>query len=161
MNKTTEYFIADLHLGHTNMALHRGFNSVEEHDNFIIAQWNSVVGKRDVVYLLGDVTMEKKSNYHLLSKLNGVINVVLGNHDFRNHVPFLLKHVNSVCGCLKFKGYLVTHIPVHPMEFDYRVKGNIHGHLHELNVQLNGEKDERYICVSAEQLNYLPTKLSL
>mgnify|MGYP002477993094 CR=1 FL=1 len=54
-------FIADLHLGHTNMAIKRGFLTVEEHDEYIITQWNSVVNKRDVTYILGDITMEKKS----------------------------------------------------------------------------------------------------
>lgn len=40
-----KFVISDLHLGHTNMALHRGFTSVEEHDDYIISKWNSVVNK--------------------------------------------------------------------------------------------------------------------
>ncbi len=36
-------FIADLHLGHQNMATRRGFSTVEEHDEHVIAKWNSVV----------------------------------------------------------------------------------------------------------------------
>jgi len=42
---STVRFIADLHLGHINMAKHRGFSSVEEHDEHIVKSWNSVVEK--------------------------------------------------------------------------------------------------------------------
>jgi calcineurin-like phosphoesterase family protein len=86
-------FIADLHLSHQNMATRRGFSSIEEHDEHIIAQWNSVVSKRDVTYILGDVTMEKSSPYPLLDRLNGLKHVVLGNHDRRQDVP----HLTSTC----------------------------------------------------------------
>ena len=44
------FFIADLHLGHTNMALKRGFATVEEHDEHIIEKWNSVVHKQYIKY---------------------------------------------------------------------------------------------------------------
>jgi calcineurin-like phosphoesterase family protein len=53
------------------MAKRRGFSSIEEHDEHIIAKWNSVVNKRDVTYILGDMTMEKSSPYPLLDRLNG------------------------------------------------------------------------------------------
>lgn len=152
-------FIADLHLSHLNMALKRGFKSVEEHDNHIIEQWNKVVNKRDLTYILGDVTMEKSTNYHLLDKLNGKKIVVLGNHDMKNHVPKLLKYVINVAGIIKYsrKGYpkmFLTHCPIHPMELDYRVGYNIHGHIHE-----NKINDDRYICVSCEQVSYTPKLL--
>jgi hypothetical protein len=32
---------------------------------------------RRIIYLLGDVTMEKQTNYEILSRLEGLINVVL------------------------------------------------------------------------------------
>ena len=73
----TVRFIADLHLGHENMAKKRGFSSAEEHDEYVVEMWNSVVGKRDVTYILGDVTMEKKTSYALLERLNGIKHVVL------------------------------------------------------------------------------------
>jgi calcineurin-like phosphoesterase family protein len=56
-------FIADLHLSHENMAKRRGFSTIEEHDEHIIEKWNSVVHKRDITYILGDITMEKSSPY--------------------------------------------------------------------------------------------------
>ena len=74
------YFFSDTHFGHNNVAKWRGFNSSEEHDALIIENWNKIITKKDVVYVLGDITMEK-GNYEVLKELKGVINVVLGNHD--------------------------------------------------------------------------------
>ena len=152
-------FIADLHLGHTNMALHRGFSSVEEHDEHIIAKWNSVVTKRDVTYILGDVTMEKSAPYPLLDRLNGVKHIVLGNHDRRQDAKRLLQYAESIAGMIQYKGVMLTHCPIHPMELDYRFNKNIHGHIHEKVVLLNGSPDPRYICVSCEQVDYTPKTL--
>jgi calcineurin-like phosphoesterase family protein len=145
------------------MATRRGFSSVEEHDEHIIAKWNDVVSKRDVTYILGDVTMEKKSPYALLDKLNGRKHVVMGNHDRRQDVEALLKHVDSVDGMVQYKGIILTHCPIHPMELDYRFPKNIHGHIHDKQVMLGGLPieipDERYICVSCERVDYTPRTL--
>jgi len=141
------------------MALRRGFESVEAHDEHVIAQWNSVVDKRDVTYILGDVTMEKKAPYALLDRLNGIKHVVLGNHDRRQDVPHLLQHVESVMGMKEYKGIMLTHCPIHPMELDYRFPSNIHGHIHDNVVMLNGCPDSRYICVSCERVDYVPRTL--
>ena len=161
-------FIADLHLGHVNMAVKRGFASVEEHDAHIITQWNSVVAKRDVTYILGDVTMEKKAPYALLDRLNGRKHVVMGNHDRRQDVAALLEHVDSVAGMVQYKGLILTHCPIHPMELDYRFPKNIHGHIHDNQVMIeqfeygyktNTIPDQRFICVSCERVDYVPRTL--
>lgn len=160
-------FIADLHLGHTNMAIKRGFDNAYQHDEYIIKQWNSVVHKKDTTFILGDVTMETKHNYDLLDRLNGKKTVILGNHDMPNHVPELLKHVTKVSGMMKKKfkqervTAFLTHCPIHTREMDYRVGINIHGHIHEYVVLLpNSKPDKRYICVSCEQIDYTPKLLS-
>jgi calcineurin-like phosphoesterase family protein len=161
-------FIADLHLGHKVVAEHRGFDSVEAHDEHIISQWNSVVNKRDTTYILGDVTMEKADSYALLDRLNGVKRVVLGNHDLPKHVPALLQYVQSVSGMEKYKGIFLTHCPIHPMELEHRVSRNIHGHIHgkvvmldvyEYGHKVNAIPDQRYHCVSCEQVDFVPRTL--
>jgi hypothetical protein len=163
---STVRFIADLHFGHENMARHRGFESAAEQDEYIVAQWNKTVHKRDVTYILGDVTMEK-ANYDILDRLNGRKHVVLGNHDRMAHVVKLMQHVDSVAGMVQYKGLFLTHCPIHPMEMDYRVKYNIHGHIHEKVVmkardnwgEIEMVVDERYICVSCERVSYTPKSL--
>jgi calcineurin-like phosphoesterase family protein len=150
------------------MAVNRGFASVEEHDAHIITQWNSVVAKRDVTYILGDVTMEKKAPYALLDRLNGRKHVVMGNHDRRQDVAALLEHVDSVAGMVQYKGLILTHCPIHPMELDYRFPKNIHGHIHDNQVMIeqfeygyktNTIPDQRFICVSCERVDYVPRTL--
>ena len=156
-------FIADLHLSHANMATRRGFSTIEEHDEHIIAKWNSVVNKRDVTYILGDVTMEKSSPYPLLDRLNGIKHIVLGNHDRRQDTKKLFEYVESVAGMIQYKGIMLTHAPIHPMELEYRFNKNIHGHIHDKVVMkmLDGWEipDERYFCVSCEQVDSLPKSL--
>lgn len=145
-------FISDTHFGHKNMAIKRGFSSAEEMNEHIIKRWNEVVNKKDVTYLLGDVSMESKNFYYLLDRLNGVINVILGNHDRRQDIPELLKYVNSVAGMIDFKdNYILTHCPVHPSQLEFRYSYNIHGHVHE-----NSLEDPRYINVSCEVVDYTP-----
>jgi calcineurin-like phosphoesterase family protein len=156
-------FIADLHLSHQNMATRRGFSTIEEHDEHIIAKWNSVVNKRDVTYILGDVTMEKSSPYPLLDRLNGIKHIVLGNHDRRQDTKKLFDYAESIAGMIQYKGIMLTHAPIHPMELEYRFNKNIHGHIHDKVVMkmLDGWEipDERYFCVSCEQVDYLPKSL--
>lgn len=156
-------FIADLHLSHENMAKRRGFFTVEQHDEHIIAQWNSVVNKRDVTYILGDVTMEKSSPYPLLDRLNGIKHIVLGNHDRRQDTKKLFDYAESVGGMIQYKGVFLTHCPVHSDELEYGIVKNIHGHIHDKVVMkmLDGWEvpDERYFCVSCERVDYLPKSL--
>jgi len=151
------YFISDLHFGHKNMALYRGFNNVEEHDNYIIENWNKKVNKKDCVWILGDISMEKKSEYYKLQKLNGFKKVVLGNHDLskKSHNEELLKYVNSISevAILKKQRIIMTHVPVHVSELE-KFEINIHGHLHGKILD-----DKRYINVSCEVLNYTPKTL--
>ena len=144
------FIISDLHFGHENLARHRGFENADEQDELIIKNWNSVVGKNDMTWILGDIGMEKCTHYHLLDRLNGRKRVILGNHDSPKLVPELLRYVENVGSMVKYKGYLLTHCPIHPHEME-RFNVNIHGHLHEENID-----DDRYINVSCEQLNYTP-----
>ncbi len=153
-------YISDLHFGHRNMAIKRGFKDEEEMNKHIVKQWNSVVNKKDVTYILGDITMEKATQYYWLNELNGIKKVILGNHDEPQHVPYLLQYVNNVCALkyLKHKEFgniILSHAPIHPCELEYRFNINIHGHVHE-----NTLPDERYINVSAEVIDYKPKLLS-
>ena len=151
-------FIGCLHLGHENMAKRRGFTSSQEHDEYLIEQWNSVVNKHDTVWILGDVTMEKTHPYPLLKQMRGVKKVVLGNHDKPGHVPELLKYVNSVSGMVQYKGFWLTHAPVHPFEMSYgKIGGNIHAHIHEAQlIPFLDYPDAKYYNVDAHKIDYKP-----
>jgi len=127
------YFIADLHFGHEKMAKFRGFNSIEEHDEYIIHNWNKVVkdSNFNIIYVLGDITNDDASYYKYLNKLNGMKKVVAGNHDILEDSKKLISYVNGITGAVKYQNkYLLTHIPVHPTSLDKNII-NIHGHTHK------------------------------
>jgi len=154
------FCIADLHLGHKNIlgfsgAL-RGGTNVDEHDEWIVEQWNSVVQKRDVVYVLGDVTMGKKK-IHYMHRLNGQKHLIRGNHDTLSTHTYL-KYFTNVYGILKKHGFWFTHAPIHPQEL--RGCKNIHGHVHG-NIILDkfGNPDDRYISVCVEANYGVPISL--
>ena len=149
------FVFSDPHFGHKNMAIKRGFSCEEEQDELIVKNWNNVISKRDNIFLLGDITMEKK-NYEILSRLKGQIDVVLGNHDQKQHVREMLKYVNSVSGIIDYKSMVIfTHCPIHVSQLEFRYKYNIHGHVHE-----NSIDDSRYINVCAEMINYTPIEFN-
>lgn len=76
------FFTADLHLGHRRMADIRGFETIEEMDSALLTNWNSRVGPKDRVWLLGDVSFHKEEETRrLVGLLNGEISLVVGNHD--------------------------------------------------------------------------------
>lgn len=150
-----DWFIADTHFSHKNILAFepegRPFDTVEEHDQEIISRWNSVVNHNDRVFLLGDVAFSS-AFYHLLFLNGRSIVIVLGNHDYPNKIKQILDTDPriTVCGCLQYKGGILTHIPIHESQLN-RYKFNMHGHLHSDIID-----DPRYICVSAEQSYLYP-----
>jgi calcineurin-like phosphoesterase family protein len=87
-DKHKVWFISDTHFGHDKIInfCDRPFKFIDEHDEELIKRWNEVVAKDDVVFLLGDFMFgatEEKVKY-ILSRLNGIIWFILGNHDYQN-----------------------------------------------------------------------------
>lgn len=76
------WFTSDLHFGHKNIMkfCNRPWETVEEMDKALINNWNSVVGKNDIVFDLGDFASNNKWKY-ILNQLNGHHYLILGNHD--------------------------------------------------------------------------------
>ena len=77
------WFSADSHFGHRNIIHYcdRPFSSVEEMDRSLICNWNEVVGKDDIVYHLGDFSLDFNITRQVVPLLNGQIHLVCGNHD--------------------------------------------------------------------------------
>lgn len=87
-NKNKLWFTSDQHIGHDKILsfCHRPFANIEEQTETLISNWNEIVDIDDDVFILGDLmfnsTEEKVKN--LLSQLNGIIWLILGNHDIQN-----------------------------------------------------------------------------
>ena len=79
------HFTADTHFGHgaiIRMA-QRPFSSIEEHDQTIVDNWNSVVAPADVVFVVGDFAhkADNERAAKTFGKLRGTKHLVVGNHD--------------------------------------------------------------------------------
>ena len=81
------FFTSDTHWSHANIIKFCGrpFKDVEEMNETLIDNWNSIVGPNDIVYHLGDFCFAGSAAWHsLLGQLNGRIHLILGNHDEKN-----------------------------------------------------------------------------
>lgn len=82
MGKT--YFTSDLHIGHNRGFMYepRGFDSIYDHDQMLIAKWNSIVNDDDIVYILGDIMLnDNEYGRKIFNQLKGIKVIVRGNHD--------------------------------------------------------------------------------
>ena len=79
-----KFYIADCHFGHKNIIDFdsRPFADVSEMDEKLIENWNLVVKKNDIIYVLGDFIWAKESQWpNYLERLKGQIVLIKGNHD--------------------------------------------------------------------------------
>lgn len=98
------YFTSDVHVGHANIIKYsnRPYSSVDEMNEQLIQNWNSIVTKEDDVWSLGDFSfMNFDKTINFIRRLNyRSFNMVLGNHckDIRNRQRAYLdsKLVNSI-----------------------------------------------------------------
>ena len=78
------WFIADFHFGHNNVIKYcdRPFKTTTEMNTAMIKNFNKVVGKNDVVYILGDISwLNTQSTKQIIKSLNGFKFLIKGNHD--------------------------------------------------------------------------------
>ena len=75
----------------------RGFSNIDEMDETLVANWNSVVGEDDEVYHLGDVFLNGGENYEkagaILRRLHGSIRLITGNHDTDRKLDYLRENI--------------------------------------------------------------------
>jgi calcineurin-like phosphoesterase family protein len=154
------FLISDNHFGHANILNFRkqngdrlrAFDSVEEMDEHMIEQWNSVVRPQDHIYNLGDVVMRQQVMDVVMPRLNGHKRLVRGNHDiFRT--KHYMRYFDEIYGLRVLDNMIFSHIPIHPESMG-RFKANVHGHLHGQHT-LGG----KYIDVSVEAVDYTPVPL--
>lgn len=79
------WFTSDLHLGHDKEFIWhaRGFNSVAEMNEAIIANLQAMVGDEDRLFILGDLMLggAAADPGYWLQQLPGKVEIILGNHD--------------------------------------------------------------------------------
>lgn len=83
----TDYFAADLHLGHKKVAEMRGFDDVDEHDRVTIESLLAKVRYGDRLFLLGDISsgtpLGQRRALELLKQNfdRKQLHLVIGNHE--------------------------------------------------------------------------------
>lgn len=148
------YLTSDTHFFHKNIYGPEGFvptrthfSTVEEMNDTIIENWNNKITQHDTVIHAGDVSLHARPQilFDLLRKLNGNIEIVLGNHDsMSKQMKYLINNNYSYNGKPKFtihevgkrikfnkKVYYVTHYPLQLGDKRSLIR-NFCGHIHEL-----------------------------
>ena len=128
------FFTSDTHFHHSNIIKYCGrpFSSSEEMDEVLISNWNKTVGKKDIVYHLGDFAFLKGENsqkafYSLKDRLNGNIVFIKGNHD---HYPPTLRWFDLFELKINKQHIVMCHYPM--MTWNKAHYGSFHlfGHVH-------------------------------
>lgn len=171
---TRVFLISDTHFNHDNIIKYtnRPFTDAAEMNAILVEKWNRVVKPGDVVYHLGDFSLNSNSNPNMPSKsqlvaaLNGKIILVRGNHDNQPLTTYFEAGFTGVTDKveLRFNGK-ISRLQHHPL-----LKGDVwpdkvdyifHGHVHQTasekvpNIQL----PKRQLNVSVERIHYTPILL--
>ena len=125
----------------------------------LVENWNSVVGEFDKVYYLGDLTYGRgrRPIDYWLSKLNGEICFIRGNHD----TDIITKaEVIEDKYPIKYKGnkFLLMHDPYRPSSWKgWVIHGDKHNNDLEKYPHVNEENKTINVCV--ELIDYTPMSL--
>ena len=142
---------SDNHFGHENILRYEdrttklGIETIQEHDQVLIDNWNNAVGKNDLVLILGDFSFRKAPDTEtLLKQLNGDKVLIRGNHDiFLDDKTFdksLFKAVYDYKE-VKYKGQEIAlmHYPIQDfkhMNRETKPAILLFGHIHSFKIQI-------------------------
>lgn len=123
------WITSDWHFNHDRSFIYepRGFNNVNEMNQSIIKNFNSVVQYNDTVYCLGDCMLgDLESGKQCLQQLNCQnIKIILGNHCTSNRIELYNSLPNfevlGYAAMLKYNGYhfYLSHYPSLTSNYDY------------------------------------------
>jgi calcineurin-like phosphoesterase family protein len=161
------HFTADQHFSHGRIIEYseRPFATIREMDEALIENWNSVVQPADIVYHLGDFTLDSPiTACQILWRLNGHIKFIPGGHDHWMEGPFDFQEpkskVRGLPPTVEFLEPLVTvhfkrnayalglpaaticmcHYPMRQWDRSHYGAWHLHGHSHGTMGCRTGEK---------------------
>lgn len=145
------YYISDCHFFHRTLLDKmdaRGFDSVDEMNEYMISQWNSRVNKNDEVVILGDFSWGNwEETQSVLDRLKGRLYLIKGNHDRflsdKNFDPSRFGWIKDYAELKDNKRKVVlSHYPIACYNGQYRRDENgqpktwmLHGHIHNTQDQ--------------------------
>lgn len=164
------YFTSDTHFSHKNilkLGKGRPFQTIQEHNEALIENWNSKVKETDIIYHLGDFCWNQNSEQirSLMKKLKGIKYLIYGNHD--RLVP------NRQSGCwmeivpykelfIDNKQLVLFHYPICDWHGAFRKSIHLHGHIHDTfdyKVFDFPHKNKRIFNVGVDVNNFTPISL--
>ena len=137
------FWTSDYHFNHTNVIQYsnRPFATVQEMNDVMSRNHNSVVGRNDMVFILGDFAFAKPGEIEaIVQQLNGQKYLIFGNHD-----KTIRKNKQLQSHFVKCVDYLEHTIKLSPTEKQYVVMSHyahltwnrkhhgawmLHGHSH-------------------------------
>ncbi|MBS3079476.1 metallophosphoesterase [Candidatus Pacearchaeota archaeon] len=129
------FFTADPHYGHKGILNHRAFASVDEMNYTMTERHNSVVGRRDLVYIIGDFAWKNHAKF--ISLLHGKKVLILGSHDKMNQE--ILSQFTEVHRYMEIsvegQKIVLFHNPIDSWEGMYRGVWHFYGHSHGRTVE--------------------------
>jgi calcineurin-like phosphoesterase family protein len=163
------WFIADTHFLHPRITHFTSRPvSAEDHDEWLLSRINERVGKKDTLYVLGDVSMGNKSKTEkILDRMNGIKTLILGNHD-RN-----IEHSTRFANIYQIKNFtfdspsyrnvhiVLCHFPL--LSWERKSHGSYHlfGHVHGRLKGVDGSFDIGVDCNDYYPLNLSQVLLKL
>lgn len=177
------WFTSDQHFGHRNIIKYSGrpFQDVDHMTTELINGHNLVVSKEDVVWHLGDFSLDERLVEPILSKLNGIHYLVSGNHDRchpchsrsekskRQYLSYGFKEIHEqiIVDIPHLSKVLLCHMPYEGdsrenerySEFRPKDTGRLllHGHVHEKWHSLPRENSYiKMINIGVDQWDYKP-----
>lgn len=161
-NMSNIWFTSDQHFFHNNI-IHlskRPFSSIEEMNDALIDNFNSVVKSGDQVYHLGDFSFaDKEQTTKIFNRLNKCQHhLIRGNHD-KDQVEKLPWNWVKDYYELKINGskFVLFHYPIQSWNGAYRGSIHLHAHSHHKI----GSKNLRRVDVGVDGpgFNYTPISI--
>ena len=154
------WVISDTHFYHENIIKYcnRPYADAVEMNEDMITKWNAVVGKDDIVWHLGDFCFGCKERIkEIVPRLNGRINLVLGNHD-RHKMSFYYEsgfHRVYDHPVVVSNFFILSHEPLQWVK-DGDVYINVYGHVHDQEMYRDFTSNS--FCACVERIGYAPIK---
>ena len=159
MNQPKIFLIGDTHFWHRAIInyCNRPFETVEEMNETLIKNWNKVVGKQDIVYVLGDFALCGKDRIIEVGRaLNGRKRLILGNHDGASLDTYReagFEYIYNHCIILD-DFYILSHYP--QFITPNGLYANIFGHIHTNPEFVDVSSRSFCACVERPLVNYTP-----
>jgi len=162
----TVFFTSDLHFGHARIIelCQRPFTDVEHMDAELVRRWNSRIGPRDTVWMLGDIFMcALPRALSIMHSLQGKKLLIPGNHDgmiLKN--PELAAKFYKIYPDLYATGIngvhvVMCHYPLLSWNRSHRGSWMLHGHSHG---QVRAAGHARRLDVGVDANEWFPVSWS-